>query len=224
MSKKLNLHATKRLGSGTSAVKKLRREGAVPGVIYGAAQDNYTIQVKSKEFENLLHHSAGENVLVNLQIEGAKEADKLAMVQEVQHNPLTGQIMHIDFHAVKEDEEVTAVVQVEIVGEAAGVKHGGLLDHQLHSLEVRCKPADLPGKIEVPVSHLEVGEAVHVGDIKPPGGVEFLLDGEVVIANVQEIKVGVAEEEAPAEEAEAASVEGEEGVEAKEAGEAAPES
>jgi large subunit ribosomal protein L25 len=129
---------------------------------------------------------------VNLQIDGAKQ---LALVQEVQHDHLKGGITHVDFHAIKEDEEIHAAIPVVLFGEAAGAKFGGMLELLLHNLEVRCLPKDLPEKITIDISHLNVGEGVHISDLKLPEGVRAKLDGHVIVAHVEKPKV---EEAAPA--------------------------
>lgn len=204
MAKKLNLNATKRDSSGSGSAKRLRRIGIVPGVIYGSHQDNYSVQVVEKDFSELVHRSGSANMLLNLRIAGAKEPEKLTMVQAVQRDPLTGRVLHIDFHAVREDEEVTAHIALELLGEAVGVRAGGMLDHQVHTLEVRCKPGDMPERFELDVRHLEIGDAVHVSDIALPPGVEMVTDADVVVASVQEIKVLPSAEELAAEAAAAA--------------------
>lgn len=183
------LKANKRESSGTSAAKRLRREGIVPAVVYGAKQDNYGIQVNAREFGEVLRHQTSINFLLNLEIEGAREARKLAMVQAVQRNPMTGEFVHIDFHAVKADEILHAHVPVELVGESTGVKLGGVMDHLIHSLEVHCLPADLPEKIQLDVTGLEVGAAAHIRDLVLPKGVTTPVDGDVVVALVAEAKV-----------------------------------
>lgn len=208
------LQATKREQAGTGVAKKLRREGIIPAIIYGADQDNYTIQLKSKDFGDLLKRSTSDNFLVNLEIEGAKEKTKLAMVQEVQIKPLTGAVIHVDFHAVKEDQILSAHLPIELSGEPAGVKTGGILEHLLRSIEVHCRPADLPDKIEIDISHLELDEALHVSDLPFPDGVEITMDGGVVVAMVAASRAAVSDgeddEEAPAEDGEETTEGGEE--------------
>jgi len=207
------LQATKRDQGGTAVAKRLRREGIIPAIIYGADQDNYTIQLKSNDFRDLLNRSSSNNFLVNLEIEGAKEKTKLAMVQEVQFKALTGDVIHVDFHAVKADQTISAQLPIELLGEPEGVKAGGVLDHQVRSVEVNCLPADLPEKIEIDVSHVELDEAIHVSDLVFPEGVETTMEGDVVVALVAVPKVVVVEEEVvEVEEGE----EGEEGAEAAE--------
>lgn len=211
------LQATKREQSGTGVAKKLRREGIIPAIIYGADQDNYTIQLKSNDFRDLLKKSSSENFLVNLEIEGAKEKTKLAMVQEVQTRALTGDIFHVDFHAVNEDQILTAQLPIELLGEPLGVKEGGVLDHQLRSIEVHCRPADLPEKIELDVTHIDLDGSVHVSDLKFPEGVETPVDGGVVVAMVAAPKV-VSDEDETAAAGEGETAEGE-GGETAEGGE-----
>ncbi len=204
------LQATKREHSGTGVAKKLRREGIIPAIIYGADQDNYAIQLKSNDFRDLLKRSTSDNFLVNLEIEGAKEKTKLAMVQEVQIRALTGDIFHVDFHAVKEDQILSAQLPIELIGDAIGVKSGGILDHQLRSIEVHCRPADLPEKIEIDVSGVELDGSLHVSDLKFTKGVETPMDGGVVVAMVAAPKVTAdVEEAAEGEAAEGEAAEGE---------------
>ncbi len=182
------LSAKKRDASGTSAVKKLRREGRVPAVIYGGRQDNYGVDLDEIAIRDLLAQSASENVLVRLDIDGAREQNKLALIQDVQHHPLNSSILHVDFRAVGEDDEIVASVPLELVGESVGVKLGGLLDQQLHALEVRCKPNLLPEKLEGDITNLEVGQPFHVSEVHWPEGVTPVASGDVVVAIVAEVR------------------------------------
>jgi large subunit ribosomal protein L25 len=188
----IDVSATLRTAVGTGAVNRLRKAGSIPAVVYGKGRDNQNIQVDTKTFTKVIFGSASDNILVNLQIDGAKQ---LALVQEVQHDHLKGGITHVDFHAIKEDEEIHAAIPVVLFGEAAGAKFGGMLELLLHNLEVRCLPKDLPEKITVDISHLNVGEGVHISDLKLPEGVRAKLDGHVIVAHVEKPKV---EEAAPA--------------------------
>jgi large subunit ribosomal protein L25 len=158
-------------------VKKLRASGRVPATIYGRQTKPQNLELNSKEFADLLHHSVSENVLVDLSVESDARAKRLALVQEIQHHPLDGKILHVDLHEVAEDEKVTVYVPLETTGEAAGVKTGGgTLEHILHKLKVRSLPKNLPEQIVVDVTALEIGKSLHLGDIKAPEGVEILGD------------------------------------------------
>lgn len=184
MAKQVKLTAQTRTGLGRSAVRKIKQAGQVPGVIYGAKQAPLHLQLVAREVREVLSHATGEHLLVELDIAGQKN---LALIQEVQHHPLRGDVLHVDFHAVSADETLTAAVPVETVGEAFGVKNGGgLLEVQLHSLEVECLPKDLPDVIRVDVSALKVGQAIHVRDLELPAGVKPAVDGELTVVRVAE--------------------------------------
>lgn len=184
----VELNAETRKRSGSAAVRRLRKEGAIPAVLYGRKVETANLKVDGKTFAGIVGHGGSDNILVNLKIEGAK-GDQLALVQQVQHDHLKGGILHIDFHAVAMDEEIHASVPVVLAGECEGVKQGGMLEQLLHSLEVRCLPKDLPDAIQIDVTNLNIGSAVHVRELNLPAGVRVPLDGEVLIAMVAEPKV-----------------------------------
>jgi large subunit ribosomal protein L25 len=157
------------------AVKKLRASGRVPATIYGRQAAPQNLEVSFDDISDLLHHSVSENLLVDLSVENDARAKRLALLQEVQHHPLNGKVIHVDLHEVAEDEKVTVSVPVETTGEAVGVKiGGGTLEHVLFKLKVRCLAKNLPEQILVDVSAMEVGKSLHIGDIVPPAGVEIL--------------------------------------------------
>jgi len=204
-----------------AGAKKLREAGRIPAVIYGGKTKPQSLEVDRKSLEDLIHHSASENLLVDLTVDKDTKAKRLALVKEVQHYPLTGKVVHIDFHEISETEKVTVMVPVEPTGEAAGVKTGGgVLEHVLFKLKVRCLPKDLPEAILVEVSHLEIGKAIHIGDIKPPSGVEILGEKHISVLAVA-APVTEAEEAAATEAAAAATGEVEMIKEKKEEGEGA---
>jgi large subunit ribosomal protein L25 len=158
-------------------VKKLRTAGRVPATIYGRQAKPQNLEVIYDEITDLLHHSVSENVLVDLSVEDDPRAQRLALVQDVQHHPLSGKVLHLDLHEVAVDEKVTVSVPVETTGEAAGVKNGGgTLEHVLFKLKVRCLPKDLPEQIVIDVTSLEIGKSVHLGEVVAPAGVEILGD------------------------------------------------
>ncbi len=183
--KSVSLTAYPRALVKRTRVKKLRASGRVPAVIYGRQTQPQSLEVTVKDLENLIHHSASENILVDLAITGDARPNRLALVQEVQHHVLSGKALHVDFHEVAENEKVTVQVPVESVGEAAGVKTGGgILEHVLHKLKVRALPKDLPEVISVDVSSLEIGKSIHIGDIVPPTGCEILGDKHISVLAV----------------------------------------
>jgi large subunit ribosomal protein L25 len=168
-----------------NGVKKIRTAGRVPAIIYGRQNAPVNLEITIKEMENLIHKAASENILVDLAIDGSGASKRLALVQEIQHHPLTGKLVHVDLHEVIENEKVTVTVPVETVGEAAGVKTGGgVLEHVLFRLKVRALPKDLPDHLDLDVTALEIGQSLHIGDIKPPENVEILGEKKVVVISV----------------------------------------
>src|SRR6266481_6758867 len=166
-------------------VKKLRANGRVPAVIYGAHTEPKNLEISRIDLQNLIHGSVSENLLLDLSVAQDAKPKRLVLVQEIQHHPLSGDVLHVDLHEVSETEKVTVMVPVETVGEAVGVKtEGGVLEHVLFKIKVRALPKDLPELIEVDVSHLVIGQSIHLGDIKAPAGVEILGDKGVSVISV----------------------------------------
>lgn len=209
MAKQETLQAEKRDVKGTTASKRLRRSGIVPGVIYGASQKEYMIQLDAKKFYDVAKKH-GENFLVNLEIEGAEEKSKLAIVQDMQKDPLSHDLIHVDFRAVSETDTIQAVVPIHLTGEAAGVKSGGILEQLIHSIEIACRPGDLPESIDNDVSKLEIGDSLRVGDLNLPDGVSVKMDDEVLVGLVTQTRAAVSE---GGDGAEGEGAEGEEGAE-----------
>jgi large subunit ribosomal protein L25 len=175
--KSVPLNAFPRTQSRRGGAKKLRDSGRIPAVIYGRQAAPQNLEITSKEMENLIHHSVSENLLVDLVVKEDGRPKRLALVQEIQHHALSGKMLHVDFHEVAENEKVSIMVPVESTGEATGVKNsGGVLEHVLFKIRARALPKDLPEVIHVDVTNLEIGQAIHIGDIKPPAGVEILGD------------------------------------------------
>jgi large subunit ribosomal protein L25 len=182
MAKQLKLTAERRTATGRSAVRKLKASGLVPAVIYGAKDKAETLQVSRRDISAMLSHAAGENILVELEIAGK---NRLALIQEVQHAPLGGAILHVDFHAVSVDEVIQADVPLEPQGVANGVKNmGGLLEQNLRSLAIECLPRDLPDLIRVDVSALNIGDAIHVREIPLPAGVTTRIQPDLTAFSV----------------------------------------
>ncbi len=180
--KSVPLNAFPRQAVRRAGVKKLRASNRVPGVVYGGKTKPTNVELNEVEIKNLINHSVSENVLVDLSVENAK---KLALVQDVQHHPLSGKILHVDFHEVAPDEKVTIFVPVESTGEALGVKTGGgTLEHVLFKIKVRALPKDLPEQITVDVSPLDIGKSIHLGEIPTIPNVEFLGEKKVVVFSV----------------------------------------
>jgi large subunit ribosomal protein L25 len=173
--KSVPLTALPRSVTRRAGVNKLRSAGRVPAVIYGSKIKAQSLEISAKEIGDLIHHSASENLLVDLAVKDDTQPKRLALVQEIQHHPLSGRVLHVDFHEVSATEKVTVMVPVETVGEAVGVKTGGgILEHVLFKLKVRALPKDLPDQISIDVTSLELGKSIHIGEIKLADGVEII--------------------------------------------------
>lgn len=183
--KSVAMNALVRTAVKHAAVKKLRSTGAIPAVIYGRLAPPQNLELNSREFGDAIAAHASENILMDISVKGDQRPNRLALVQEIQHHPVSRHILHVDFHEVAPDEKVTIQVPVETTGEAAGVKTGGgVLGHVLHRLKVHALPKDLPEVIIVDVTSLEIGKAIHIGDIVPPAGCEILGNKELTVLAV----------------------------------------
>lgn len=201
MAKKHTLKAETRARTGSGLLKQMRREGWLPSVIYGKNTESKNLKVDAKAFRELLAESESENILIDLQIAGG--GSELAFLQSIQHDAISGEALHADFLAVNEKTELHASVPVHLLGEAAGVKAGGILEQSLHQLDVTCRATHLPELLEFDVSTLGEGESLHIGDVQFPDGVRPNYDDDVVIAHIG--KVAAAVSEAAAESAAAAT-------------------
>lgn len=210
-----------REGTGKGVARKLRATGRIPGIYYGDGGPPKPVHLEARALERLLATSAaGMNTLIDLK--GGGLDGKVVLVKELQRDPVKGRAVHADLYAVDVDRVVTVSVPVHLVGNATGVANqGGIMDHALREVELECLPRAIPEEIRVDVTHLELGDSVHVRDLVLPEGVELLTDPDLSVASVVAPRV---EEEAPAEgveEAEgiAAPAEGEAPAEAAEEGE-----
>jgi len=173
--------------SGSSASKRLRREGKIPAVVYGHGIDPVSIAVDARELRHALTGEAGTNALLNLQLDSGNQ---LAMAKILQRDPVRGVVTHVDFQVVRRDEVVHADVPITLVGEAKAVlSEGGIVENPLTALTVVATPTTIPNGIEVDVSALTVGDTIRVGDLSLPTGVTTEVDpGEpVVVAQGQQV-------------------------------------
>jgi large subunit ribosomal protein L25 len=219
--KKFQLTVTTREGTGRSASRRLRKAEKIPAILYGKHTKPETLAVNAPEFVKLLKEIAGRAALIELKRDAGATA--LSFLQEVQRDPITDKYLHVDLQEVKENEKMIISVLVRVTGEAYGVKtEGGVLDTQTKRLRIRTLPKDLPDFVEVNVTELKMGEAIHVSDVKVAAGVELLDDpGQTVVLCVAppEEEVVVA---APTAGEGAPAAAGAEGAAAPAAGAAAP--
>lgn len=193
------LKSTRRDGVGKGVARRLREAGRVPAIYYGRGEEPVALSLHAKEIETLLHGASASNVIVDLKVEGAAAADRKAILREVQRHPVRGTILHVDLQHISLSERITVEVPIVLVGVPTGVKDGGgILEHILREVEVECLPTDIPQNFSIDVSHLNIGDSVHVSDIAK-GNVDVLTEAEQPVATV--VPPTVLEEVKPAEEA-----------------------
>jgi large subunit ribosomal protein L25 len=202
------LTAELRSDKGSRPAGRLRREGRLPGVVYGLGEESVSVTVNAHQLGTILSSKSGANTLITLQIDGR---DQLALARQVQRDAVKGSLVHVDFVRVRADQTIQAEVRLDLQGEAEGVSNGGMLEQLMHTLTVEGKPGQLPNEIAHDVSALELGDQLHVGDIKVPAGIIVVNDAEELIATISMPRGLEAEEAAEGEEVEGEAAEGAEG-------------
>jgi large subunit ribosomal protein L25 len=194
------LEAESREEKGSAKSRGLRNSGHLPAIVYSHGKEPLSIKFPKGALLKLVHQHHLESVIINLKIKGENDAKgRPCLVKEIQYDPVSEEIIHVDFNEISLTETITVNVGVEVKGEAVGVKQeGGSLEHVMWELEVECLPTNIPGNIEVDITSLKLGEAIHVKDIVFPEGVKSLDDPEAIVLHV----AAPMKEEAPAEGAE----------------------
>ena len=192
------LAAENRSDAGKGAARRLRASGRVPAVLYGHGTKPQHLSVDARQFGQALRTDAGVNVLIELEIGRNRH---LALAKEIQRHPVKGDYIHVDFIQVRRGEKVHVQVSVRLVGEAPGVREGGIADQDLYQLNVEAEVTAVPEAVEADISGLNIGDVLRVGDLKAPGGAVILDDPEAPVVSVVAPTV---EAEPVAEEAEAA--------------------
>jgi large subunit ribosomal protein L25 len=178
---------------GSSSTRRLRAQGKIPGVIYGHGSDPIPVAVVGREFQVAMSGEAGLNTLLSLEV-GSNSF--LTLARDIQHHPFKNVVTHIDFLIVSADEMISAEVTINLVGEPVEVNHGdGIVDQQLFTLAIKAKPADIPASVEIDISELTIGAALHVSDITIPRGVELETDPEATVVAGQPPRVQTTAEE-----------------------------
>ena len=209
---KIELKATIRKTMGNGPARELRRQGLIPAILYGPKSEPIMLSVVIREFENIIKTGNIGQMLLNLEIQNGKKQIKTAMIKELQTQPVTGNLLHIDFYEVAMDQKIRVSIPVVTTGEAVGVELGGILQVVRHEVDVFCYPNEIPESIEVDISNMEVGDSLHIGDVALDEAIELADEANFTVVTVLSPKV---EEEEVEEEEE---LEGEE-AEAEDAGE-----
>jgi large subunit ribosomal protein L25 len=182
----ISLTATPRTITGKSSAK-LSKEGLMPAIVYGPKQEPISIALPLLEFKRILRDE-GESTVIELS--GVSKASMQVLIHDVDLDPVTSVPRHADFYAIEKGAKVEVAVPLSFIGESAAVKAGGNLVKVMHELEIESEAADLPHEIEVDISTLEnMGDQIHVRDIKLPKGVVAQVEGDEVVALIQEVEV-----------------------------------
>ncbi len=194
---KLNAIHRERLGKGAS--RSLRRSGMIPGILYGPRTSALPIAINSVDLNKLIGGKR-ESILVDLEIlmNGNRET-KTVMIKEVQRDPVRDFIIHVDLYEVAMDVSIRIEVPVHLIGKPAGIQKGGIVEHIMRTIEIECLPSDIPDKLEIDISHLEIGDSIHISDIKTSPGVKIIEDPSstvvaIVAPEAEEEKATPAEE------------------------------
>ncbi|MDA8056980.1 MAG: 50S ribosomal protein L25 [Actinomycetota bacterium] len=189
--------------TGSSATRRLRAEGKIPGVLYGHGIDPVPLAVDARAFRTAMSGEAGLNTLLSLEVEGRSH---LTLARDIQRHPVRNTVAHIDFQIVRRDEVITAEVPVVLVGEPVEVNHGdGIVDQLLFTLSVKARPSDIPSSVDLDISSLTIGSSLHVSDIALAAGVEVDIDPDTPVVSGIPPRVQTAGEEGAAAEGEATS-------------------
>jgi large subunit ribosomal protein L25 len=209
---------------GTGSARRTRMEGFFPAVLYGEGEDARALAVDCKEFYPVVRTTAGENVILDLRIEGREGGECIAIIKEIQYHPVRRDILHVDFQHISMAKKIVIRVPVEIKGEAFGVKtRGGILEVIHREIEVECLPANIPDVLTLDVSELDVGDSLQVKDLRVENATIVSDPNETVVTIVapsviEEAKPAAAEEVEEGEEEKAAGEAGEKEEEKKPAG------
>jgi large subunit ribosomal protein L25 len=189
MSNAATLPAQKRDGTGKGVARKLRTAGRVPAVLYGRDLEPVHLSLEVREAEHLFHSISVDNTIVELAVEGEKEAYQ-TLIREIQVHPLRLSLTHVDFLRIQAGVTVDVNVPLHLVGIPEGVKNsGGVLEQVIHDLAVRCIPSKIPQSIDVDVTHLDINESLHIYDIEFEEGVEVMVEQKRTVCSVAIPKV-----------------------------------
>ena len=212
---KIQLQANIRKEINKRSTKELRKQGGIPCVLYGHGIKTLNLTIEQKKFEQMVKKMHGENVLISLSIDSNDSSkQETVMIRNIQYHPVSDGLLHIDFYKILLHEKITTRINISLTGEAPGVKEGGVLDHSMRDVEVRCLPDKIPGHFEVDVTQLEIGSSIHIRDLKIPEDVEVLAELDQAVVSIVPPTI-IKEDEVSVEEEPEVIEEGKEGVEAE---------
>ncbi len=182
---RFSLNIAKREATGKGGARSLRRSGFTPAIVYGGGT-SLPVQIAAKELSQFINKTAGEQVLVNLEL---PEGQRQAIVKDYQVDPILGDLLHVDFQEISATEEIEIAVHIVTTGEAIGVKRDkGILQYGIREIEIECLPDKIPGHVTVDVSNLLIGQAIHVSDLNLGEGIRVITEPGKMIVTVTAIK------------------------------------
>src|SRR6059058_1091015 len=180
---RIKLQVREREHRGSADARRLRREGFIPGVLYGSGKEPHAISIPERDLRRVLTGAGGLHAILDVVLEG-QNATHASILKDYQQDPLRGHISHVDFHEVRLDQPIHASVTVQLIGEPAGAKEGGVLSQVQREVNVEALPMEIPEHLELDVSGMAIGDSMRVADLASLEGVTFLDDPETVLANV----------------------------------------
>lgn len=202
--RKVDLDVEERKEAGKGEIGRLRKTGFVPGIVYGDENKALPVKLERKKLIHFFHSIGGVNVLTNLKIKGEKgSSDQLVIIRDMQRDPVTDNLIHLDFQRVSLKKRITSEVNIVLKGIPEGVTAGGILDHALRIVEVESLPLDMPELIELDISGFKIHDSIHVKDLPLPPNVKMKTDPERgVLSILPPRKIEAEEETAKVEEGE----------------------
>jgi large subunit ribosomal protein L25 len=180
---RVKLEVVQREGRGSADSRRLRREGLIPGVLYGRGKTPHAICIPERELRRVLTGEAGLHAILDVVLDGQKTTHP-SILKDYQQDVLSGRLAHVDLQEVRLDQAIQAQVVVELVGEAQGVTEGGVLSQVVREITVEALPLEVPERIELDVSGMEMGDTLRLADLPPREGIAYLDDAEIVLATV----------------------------------------
>ena len=200
----LILKALMRKEFGKNICKQIRKKGQIPAILYKEGKKGIPLQVNTDELWRILHTHAGENAIINIHIDDNGKIDKrTAIVQDIEIDPVTDQVLHIDFHEISLKDQIKVKVPIVTKGESIGVKNNnGILVQSIWELEIECLATEIPEQIFINIEQLKIGDIIHIKEIELPKDVKAIGNEDRVVLTINPPKLGIDEEEAAEEEPE----------------------
>jgi large subunit ribosomal protein L25 len=179
------LSARIRETKGKGAARKIRKENQLPAIFYSPGRETVMLNVNTVELQTIVREATSENIILNLHIDRGNGGEtKTVLLKELQVDPINGSYYHADFFEISMDKELTVDISINFLGTPVGVTNGGILQHVRREIAVSCLPDKIIEKLDIDVSHLEIGESVHIEDIQFPEGIKTSLEGHLTVATV----------------------------------------